>query len=257
MKSAHAVNAAEREFETLRFMRSEERGIFGEPCKKNARLAGSAGCCAKSSRLQLARIFVAINISSDEETSVLPARLPADLDERMRACWYVFGMREGYARDPRNHPPPPCSTSWLACTESVHEILRVRKLPQGASFTTKLETYADSGPNGRAGRRAGEYDTLTHILFSAPRRALWKKVRIMPAGRRRNEHFIESEGAAINVSFTLLANFSFCRKRNFISLSSSPFMLKLSWIIPIIRYRRRNQNGWNEIRMITENSNDR
>lgn len=35
--------------------------------------------------------------------------------------------------------------------------------------------------------------------------------------RNRNEHFIESEGAAINVSFTLLANFSLFR--NFIFLS--------------------------------------
>lgn len=76
MKSAHAVNAAEREFETLRFMRSEERGIFGEPCKKNARLAGNAGCYAKSSRLQLARIFVAINISSDEENGLTPGYTP-------------------------------------------------------------------------------------------------------------------------------------------------------------------------------------
>jgi len=40
MKSAHAVNAAEREFETLRFMCSEERGIFRRSAQKECTNGG-------------------------------------------------------------------------------------------------------------------------------------------------------------------------------------------------------------------------
>jgi len=46
------------------------------------------------------------------------------------------------------------------------------------------------------------------------------------------KHFIESEGTVINVSFTLVANFSFCRKRNFIFFFY--FLLKLLLIILVI-----------------------
>lgn len=97
---------------------------------------------------------------------------------------YVAGVRvllrvrdKGACRDPRNTfrhrflaRPSALLPGTSACAESVHEILRVRSLPQGASFTTKLRTYADSGPSGTAmpGARR-EDDTLTHILFSARR----------------------------------------------------------------------------------------
>jgi len=62
-------------------------------------------------------------------------------------------MREEHAA---TQEIPSASSSELAWAESVHEIPRARKLPQGASFTTKLETCADSGPSGRARRRATE-----------------------------------------------------------------------------------------------------
>lgn len=97
-------------------------------------------------------------------------------------------------------------------------------------------------------------DTLTHILFNAPRHGLWKKVRSLPARRECNEHFIEFEAAAINVSFTLLASLPFCSRRNFIFLSP-PFMLKFPLIIPVISYRLRNQNDWSEINMTMKNDN--
>jgi len=60
--------------------------------------------------------------------------------------------------------------------ESVHEILRVRNLPQGVSPPPPSrggvgETYADSEPSGTGqaceGWKRAREDTLTHILFSA------------------------------------------------------------------------------------------
>lgn len=101
--------------------------------------------------------LVAINISSDEETLALG--YTPESTWLVRACWYVFRIREHAAAQeipsfttsflPRSLAYTPLSLG-PACAESVHEILRVRSLPQGAAFTTNLQTYADSGPSGTA-----------------------------------------------------------------------------------------------------------
>lgn len=94
------------------------------------------------------------------------ARLHADLNKGIRGCWYVFGMREQHTA---TQEVPSAAllffgvgVRWVCSRDSAG----TQKLPQGASFTTKLETCADSGPNGRAGRRAREV-ILWHIFYLA------------------------------------------------------------------------------------------
>lgn len=72
MKSARAVNAAEGEFETPRFVRLEECGVFVELCKKNARPARCRVVMRKVlSGERRARISSLLTFHPDEETLAL------------------------------------------------------------------------------------------------------------------------------------------------------------------------------------------
>lgn len=167
MKSAHAVNAAEREFETLRFMRSEERRIFGEPCKKNARTMPGVTrkvhvCCSHASSSLLTFHLTKKRVC---------AWLYVGLDKKMRAYWYVFRMREEHSA---TQEIPSASSSeleevrWSLFTRFRGYASCRKGLPSPPSWKLMLTPGQAVTPGG--GQEGN--DTLTYILFSAPRHSL-------------------------------------------------------------------------------------
>jgi len=106
MKSAHAVNAAEREFETLRFMCSEERGIFRRSVqKKKARWRAMP----VTRKVRICSLHASSSLLTFHLTKKRPcARLLAGLDKGdARVLVRVWNEKRTWPQPKKYLPPLP------------------------------------------------------------------------------------------------------------------------------------------------------